>query len=139
VRRDAPNARRILFALAAEKPALDDIGKPRHLLGLALHRVVNGQHALIGIDGKVRDMRQSHVLTSAAALFRQPRLRMIDDGVSHRERRSAKEVRFIRKTARLTQAKVGLVNQCRRLQGMPRPESSPRPMRDAPQLLVEGR
>jgi hypothetical protein len=44
-------------------------------------------------------MRQREVLTAAAALFREPRPRMIDDGVTHRERRGPQEVDFIDKAA----------------------------------------
>lgn len=128
----------LLFSVAAEKAAFDHIGKPRHLLGQTFHGFVECEHPLVGIDRQIRDIRQGEVLAAAPALFGKSRLRVIDDGVTHRQRRSAQEMGFVDEAARLSEAQIGFVNECRGLQRLPGSEARPGPVGDAPQLLVEG-
>ena len=79
------------------------------------------------------------MLTSAASLIGDTQLRVIDESVTHGERRSPQKVRFVDETPCLPQSKVGLVNQRGRLQRVPRAKTCARATRNAPQLLIESR
>src|SRR5450432_754171 len=48
-------------------------------------------------------------------------------------------MRFVGEAPGLAEAQVGLMNECRCLESVPRSEAGPRTMRNPPQLLVKGR
>jgi hypothetical protein len=64
---------------------------------------------------------------------------MINESVSHRERRSPQKMGFIDESARLSESQVGLMYQRRGLQGLPCAKTCAGSLRYAPELLVEGR
>jgi len=84
-------------------------------------------------------MRKRQMETAAAALCREPRLSVVDQGVSHRKGGSAQKMRLVRKSARLTEPQISLMHQCGRLHGHTGPDAPASSSRDVFELVVESR
>ncbi len=76
---------------------------------------------------------------TATAFLSESRRRVIDERVTHRERRGPQKVRLICKTAGFAQAQIGLVHQGRGLQGVVATQARPSPLRHLLQLVIKRR